>query len=488
MKQTLSRETHDNFKTMMAVTFKSRLAMWLRLQIVQRDSHYFRTYSTDVIKSVISLMTRTILTPGGSTRELMVQYSRLARCPVPDADIEWMEDLCANVRDNIGPVPLELKKHPEAYMPWLRKMLVDVSAHLDDTDDHHRGIRSYTILPQKHIRPLYVTLDNTILREFIRTGLGGVHKQAYDLLNDPSEAWRSYFNLQNVGVDGKRRRVAIVKTDGVAVSVVFDTPRSSSRIERGLPTEEDLAGRRMVSVDPGRVSIFTGVVYDEEAERTLQQETNVRNHVVSCRGRRFHTMCGHRHRTSKMKRWTTRDSTVSTFNGDMPTAKTASATTYEQLIVHVLKSLDTVAAFYGSWRARKLRWHTHMCEQRGFDQLICEITEGDPTTVVAYGDGSFSGSWAGTEPTPTTKFQKRLGRRCWLHMVDEFRTSKLCCACHEEMRGMPTAGSRLYGVRLCSNTACHRTAWHRDVNGALNIQNRFLERMRGQPRPPAFCR
>ena len=107
---------------------------------------------------------------------------------------------------------------------------------------------------------------------------------------------------------------------------------------------------------------------------------------------------------------------------------------------------------------------------------------------MAYGDGSFSGSWAGTEPTPTTKFQKRLGRRCRLYMVDEFRTSKLCCACHGEMKGMPAAGSRLYGVRLCQNTACHRTKWNRDVNGALNIQGRFLERVRGLERAPPFCR
>ena len=125
----------------------------------------------------------------------------------------------------------------------------------------------------------------------------------------------------------------------------------------------------------------------------------------------------------------------------------------------------------------------------------CERGHGSPScpprrahTVVAYGDGSFSSSWAGTEPTPTAKFQKRLARKCRLHMVDEFRTSKLCCSCHGEMRGMPAGGSRLYGVRLCQDTACHRAKWNRDVNGAINIQNRFLEMVRGLPRAPPFCR
>ena len=488
MKQTLSRETHDNFKTMMSVTFKSRLATWLRMQITQRNSHYFRTYNSDVIKSVVSLMTRASLAPDGGIAEMVGQYSRLRRCPIPDEDLEWMESLCAIVRANVGPLPLELKKHPEAYIPWLRKMLIDVSNYIDTTNDHQRGLRTFTVLPQKHIRPLYVTLDNTILGEFVRTGLGGVHKQAYDLLDHPSQAWRAYFNLKNVGVDGEKRKVAIVKTDGVAVSVVFDAPRGVQRVERSLPTEEDLADGRLVSIDPGRVSIFTGVVYDKEAERTLKHRNNVHNDLVSCRGRRFHTMCGHRERTIKMKRWTKRDPVICTFNTDMPTAKTAHVATYEGHIGHVLKRLNAVIAFYGSKRARKLRWHTHMAEQRGFDRLIREITKGSSTTVVAYGDGSFSGSWAGTEPTPTTKFQKRLGRRCRLYMVDEFRTSKLCCACHSEMKGMPAAGSRLYGVRLCQNTACHRTKWNRDVNGALNIQGRFLERVRGLERASPFCR
>ena len=488
MKQTLSRETQDNFKTMISVTFKSRLAMWLRLQIVTRDSPYFSLYNNDVVKSAVSLMTRTCLTPEGSIRQLIGQYSRLTRHPVPDVDVEWMEEVCADVGENIGPLPLELKKRPEAYMPWLRRMLLDVSAYLARDGEGQRGIRSFSMLPQKHVRPLYVTLDNTILREFIRTGLGGPHKQAYDLLDHQSEAWRVYFNLRNVGVDGERRKVATVKTDGVAVSVTFDAPRATQLVERGLPGNEALSTHRLVSVDPGRVSIFTGVVYDPEAERTLTHRSHTLNEVVSCRGRRFHTMCGHRRRTAKMKRWTVRDSVVHAFNEEMPSAKTAAVDVYERVIVHILRSLNAVSAFYGSRRARKLRWHTHMAEQRGFDTLIAEITGGRPDTVVAYGDGSFSSSWAGTEPTPTTKFQKRLARNCRLHMVDEFRTSKLCCSCHGEMRGMPAGGSRLYGVRLCQDTACHRAKWNRDVNGAINIQNRFLEMVRGLPRAPPFCR
>jgi transposase len=73
--------------------------------------------------------------------------------------------------------------------------------------------------------------------------------------------------------------------------------------------------------------------------------------------------------------------------------------------------------------------------------------------------------------------------------VDEFRTSKLCCACHGKMNGkMMKTGKRSYKVRHCENSACHRTFWNRDVNASINILFRFMREVRGEEEPAAFRR
>ena len=60
-------------------------------------------------------------------------------------------------------------------------------------------------------------------------------------------------------------------------------------------------------------------------------------------------------------------------------------------------------------------------------------------------------------------------------MQPEFRTSKLCSACHVEMRGAKLRDQGTgridenFHVRNCRNRQCARTFWDRDVNAAINI-------------------
>ena len=48
--------------------------------------------------------------------------------PVPPAEMTWMQCLCDQVRERIGPLPLAIKKLPHSYMPFLHEMLKDLEA------------------------------------------------------------------------------------------------------------------------------------------------------------------------------------------------------------------------------------------------------------------------------------------------------------------------------------------------------------------------
>ena len=57
---------------------------------------------------------------------------------------------------------------------------------------------------------------------------------------------------------------------------------------------------------------------------------------------------------------------------------------------------------------------------------------------MSYGDASFSSSSGkGNPSTPTVSLRRILGYHCKVFDTDEFRTSRLCCACKTPMGGMP---------------------------------------------------
>lgn len=134
-------------------------------------------------------------------------------------------------------------------------------------------------------------------------------------------------------------------------------------------------------------------------------------------------------------------------------------------------------------------------------------------TVVGFGNGRFSVCSAGNDPCPRKELIRRLSRRAVVLMVDEYRTSKTCCACGREMdklkaeellpewkekvkRGSdkeekkavlrrlgrilrcPTCRTTGGGghVGLVGETGNHRVAargqgrlWNRDINAAINM-------------------
>jgi hypothetical protein len=84
-------------------------------------------------------------------------------------------------------------------------------------------------------------------------------------------------------------------------------------------------------------------------------------------------------------------------------------------------------------------------------------------TLIVYGDATIGQDGSkGNRPSPTSSVRKRLGKVCRVVDQDEFRSSKLCSACRQEMQGFNFFGNRwarddlkdrrgAYSVRQCLN-------------------------------------
>ena len=119
----------------------------------------------------------------------------------------------------------------------------------------------------------------------------------------------------------------------------------------------------------------------------------------------------------------------------MPSAKVASTNALGQHILHRLQHLSVVLDHFCAAKYRTLRWTTFRKRQSAMARMCNSITAKDRTAVVGFGDAAFRSN------TPSTSLRRRLRSMCDVYDVDEFRSSKLCCGCHQPMRGMPSAVS-----------------------------------------------
>ncbi|DBB04692.1 TPA: hypothetical protein ACH3X1_012746 [Trebouxia sp. C0004] len=162
----------------------------------------------------------------------------------------------------------------------------------------------------------------------------------------------------------------------------------------------------------------------------------VRNLSWSCS--RWQEASGITFRLQKAELWISRKPALAAALKATPTAKVASSAQFLQHIRHRMQHTAAAQAHYGDRRHRQLRWGSFIKRQQAYSAICKTIGGGNSDTIVAYGDAKFSSSCCkGNPSTPTVSLRRKLGHCCQVYNTDEFRISKLCCACKTAMDGMP---------------------------------------------------
>ena len=133
---------------------------------------------------------------------------------------------------------------------------------------------------------------------------------------------------------------------------------------------------------------------------------------------------------------------------DIPTPRSSATTVYRAYLQYVLEHAERILEFYGKDRWSRLRWKSFMGKQKGYDVVCKRITDGNPTTLVAFGDAMFPSSSRGHAASPVKGLYKELKRRCRVIKVDEFRTSQFCSLCD----GRFGRWRDIWGLKMCQNT------------------------------------
>ena len=252
-----------------------------------------------------------------------------------------------------------------------------------------------------------------------------------------------------------------VQTDGVSVSVLMFQPQhaqplptlarkrkrqqqTSTEWVKDLPDRHIDQTHRIVGLDPGQKSLFTAAIHSQSAagslqdQRTHESTPDSKYTTMSWSSSRWREASGIKFRLHKTQLWFSRNVSLKDALEDTPSAKVATVALLMKHVQHRMRYEAAAVSHFGDRRHRQLRWRTFMKRQQAYSAICRAISAGSQDTVVAYGDASFSSSCnKGNPSTPTVSLRRNLGYHCKVFDTDEFRTSRLCCACKSPMDGMP---------------------------------------------------
>ena len=246
----------------------------------------------------------------------------------------------------------------------------------------------------------------------------------------------------------------------------------------------------IVTIDPNKGNL----VYCFDGETTLRYTQNERR-KVSCKSkyRKIRKSVEEEHKGKSVKDYLNELSQCN--------SRTTSVEKFKEYLK--IKNLMAHEYFqvYQKTIFRKLRLNSKINLKRSEDKFISKFkkTYGTEKAIV-YGDWEERPSFLrGKEPTKGSSMRKLFTRAGYkVYLIDEFRTSKLCCHCEgvnqasfltwkDPRPWKQGIDQKVWGLLRCTNGQCRRVQ-NRDFNSACNMMKIATSLRLTDKRPEAFCR
>lgn len=304
-------------------------------------------------------------------------------------------------------------------------------------------------------------------RNYIKYDVKSFYRMLFELglVKTKSEfEWSNFLNVDN-NFSGS------FKTDGVAILLDYDEPISKPDCNY---CEYDLE----VGIDPGKKIVIAAV---KEARDGYREYIKVSND-------RFRYDNGSFIRENKFLKWT--EGLESAIKFDRGTLSSTHASTFEEFVKFNLKWFKLKQLLYSQKKFARLKQDRSIRRDATIHRYIKDYIVGDFQNVVVYfGDASVASNHPMNGfihvPGKRLKYLLQNHQRITVISVDEFKTTKLCSICHNELNFYTNKQYReCHSNRFTSCQTCGNVC-HRDINAANNI----LKLGRSMPiRPSAFSR
>lgn len=343
--------------------------------------------------------------------------------------------------------------------------------------------------------PHYITIDtNVILSQFKEKGESQQNKNTKE---NASKIWSKIFRTNRRVFRQKGYSYASIQTDGIGVSIVFKKD-DYNKYSKNNNEEEDndlylteleddelsiLKKKKIVAIDPGKHNLVM-----------MLDENNNKLRYTACQ-RRIESL---RKKCNKIMGWEKinnyiqeKESVLSSYN-----CKTVDYNKFKDYIRQKTLLNDDIRDFYERELFRKFKWRTQIYKRKSEDIFLNRIekTYGKSDDIIlSYGNWSCNKQMKHLMPTMNKGLRKIIEKKFNTVLFDEYKTSMLCCKCHNEIKNYKDAEGnkihRLFICKGCCDSESKKTVFiNRDINACVNILNLSKEWISHKTRNISFCR
>jgi hypothetical protein len=413
----------------------------------------------------------------------------------PERYDEWIKthrDLIIPQEWNIS-LPYDVKVFPSKYLSF--------SFYMNAVLEQYEYKLFQPLSLRNSIIPHYVTLDTaSLINLFGEKGTKG--KLLKHIKDNQQNIWNTYFNLDKPIFRKKNYHFNYTfQTDGIAVSLLFVHKQYNGRksCPDCLTTDdchynyvEDLSDDQLdklkemniVGADPGKFNLI--YMADGNGKKLRYTAFQRRTESMAKRNQRIMN-------NEKIKNDVISKETILSVQN----SKTVNYDKFKEYLKQKNKLNDDLKSFYQNELFRKMKWRQFVYTQKSEDRFLNNIADTfGEYTCIAYGDWSRATQMKHFIPTKGIGLRKLIAKRFKTISINEFRTSKLCCKCHEELCHMKVQkgdqNKKVFRCLICkgceSLESKQTTFVTRDLNSALNIRQLALDWMNERKRPLVFQR
>jgi len=355
---------------------------------------------------------------------------------------------------------------------------------LENTEDIDKikQIKLFNVLPlRSNIIPKNICIDTcALISNFLGDESTSIHLKNYKKEDNQFKLWNRFFKLDNK-IFKKNKYVFnyMIRTDGISVSILFirlgnnglpltyNNPNNKQEentkyIEKEIITDE-LRSKKIVCIDPGCSDlIYCGSKDENDKLQIFRYTQNQRR--LETRTKKYNKIIEEVNNTTFIngKNIKEIESVLSNHN-----KRTCHYEKFKNYLIEKNKLNLLLFSHYEKTFFRKLKLNRYINTQKSESKMIKNFTKkfGEPNDIIiAMGDyDKGSNHMNGLEPTICKKFRKifkNAGFRTYL--VNEFRTSKLCNCCHNEIKP--------FMIRQCHKPNDIKVNKKITINGLLSHQ------------------
>lgn len=363
-------------------------------------------------------------------------------------------DLCSNTQDYLKPY-IYINKQLEAF--------------------NDENIRLFNVLPlRSNIVPKHVCIDTCgLIMNFLGDESTTDHIKNYKKINEEEEKdkeekdkktnqyklWNRFFNLNDKIY--KKKQYAfnyMIKTDGISVSILFvrldenekpikynpyqTASEENIKYIENLKITDELKSKRVVCIDPNYSDlIYCGSKDENDNLQTFRYTQNQRR--LETRVKKYSKFIDDFNKQTMIddKNVKELETVLSHYN-----KKTCNFESFKDYLTQKNKLNYLLYTHYENRLFRKLKLNRYINTQKSESKMITNFKKkfGKPEKVICVMGDFDKGNnhMKGLEPVICKRFRKLFRNAGYkIYLINEFRTSKLCNCCHQEIEPFLTRES-----------------------------------------------